>query len=156
MFSRQPLPPLSVLVIRQGDAERGADVFRKEGTCIKCHRVGGEGKQVGPDLSEIGSKLAPEAVYVSILDPSAAISFNFETYSVLLKDGRDVSGVLVSQTDESVTIKTAEAIERTFDRSEIDELAKQQISLMPSDLAQNMSTQQLVDLVAYLMSLKKN
>jgi putative heme-binding domain-containing protein len=123
---------------------------------VKCHRVGDEGKQVGPELSEIGSKLAPEAIYVSILDPSAAVSFNFETYNVLLKDGRNVSGVLVSQTDDSVTIKTAEAIERTFQRAAIDEFVKQPISLMPSDLVRNMTTQQLVDLVAYLMSLKKS
>ncbi len=101
------------------------------------------------------SKLALEAMYVAILDPSAAISFNFETYNVLMDDGRDFSGVLVSQTDDSVTIKTAEAIERTIDRDEIDELIKQQISLMPSDLAQKMTTQQLVDVVEYLMALKK-
>ena len=117
--------------------------------------------QYAPDMGnnhsqrEIGSKLAPEAMYVAILDPSAAISFNFETYNVLMDDGRDFSGVLVSQTDDSVTIKTAEAIERTIDRDEIDELIKQQISLMPSDLAQKMTTQQLVDVVEYLMALKK-
>ncbi len=153
--SRQPLPPLSELVLMKGDTARGANVFRNEGTCVKCHRIRDEGKQVGPELSEIGSKLAPEAIYVSILDPSAAVSFSFETYNLLLKDGRNVSGILVSQADGSVTIKTVEAIERTFPRAEIDELLKQPISLMPSDLAQNMSTEQLVDLVAYLMSLKK-
>jgi putative heme-binding domain-containing protein len=153
--SREPLPPLSELAKMTGDAVQGVEVFRKEGECIKCHRVRDEGKQVGPDLSEIGSKLAPEAMYVAILDPSAAISFNFETYNVLMDDGRDFSGVLVSQTDDSVTIKTAEAIERTIDRDEIDELIKQQISLMPSDLAQKMTTQQLVDVVEYLMALKK-
>ena len=153
--SREPLPPVTELARMAGDAVRGAEVFRKEGTCIKCHRIHDEGKQVGPDLSEIGGKLAPAAMYVAILDPSAAVSFNFETYNVLLNDGRNVAGVLVSKTDDSVTIKTAEAIERTINSDDIDELIKQPISLMPSDLAQHMTTRQLVDLVAYLMSLKK-
>ena len=152
----EPLPPLSQLVKMRGDIANGGHVFRKEGTCIKCHEVGQEGKQVGPNLSEIGSKLAREAVYVSILDPSAAISFHYETYNVLLRDGRDVTGLLVSDTDDSVTIKTAEAIEHTIPRAEIDEMVQHKVSLMPSGLAQNMTTKQIVDLVEYLLSLKKD
>ena len=152
--SKEPVPPLSQLVNMRGNAVRGGSVFRDQGTCIKCHQIGTEGKQVGPNLSEIGSKLAREALYVSILDPNAAISFNYETNNVLLADGREVTGILVSETDESITIKTAEAIERTINRVEIDEVVPQKVSLMPVGLVQNMTTQQLVDLVEYLLSLK--
>src|SRR5262249_52060457 len=61
----EPLPPVAELVKRSGDALRGKELFAGVGTCAKCHKVKGEGKEVGPDLSEIGSKLSKEAMYVS-------------------------------------------------------------------------------------------
>ncbi len=151
----KPLPPIAELLRRRGDARRGMEVFRTVGTCAKCHVVGDHGKEVGPNLSEIGGKLAPEAMFVSILDPSAGISHNYETHVVLLEDGTQVTGVLVSRTPDSVTIKTAEAIVRTFQSGEIDELVKQKISLMPADLQKTMTAEQLVDVVTYLKTLKK-
>ena len=152
---RQPLPPVAELVKRKGDANAGGIVFRQAGTCIKCHKVRGEGKEVGPDLSEIGSKLSREAMYVSILDPSAAISHNFETYSVLTDEGTVVAGLLISETDDSVTLRTNEGIDKRIDRDTIELLKKQTTSLMPQDLQRQMTAAQLVDLVEYLMILKK-
>ncbi len=153
--SNEPLPALAELTKMRGDATRGAVLFREQGTCTKCHTVGLSGKQVGPDLTEIGSKLARQAMFVSILDPNAAISFDYETHNVLLDDGRAISGILISETDDGITIRTAEGIDRSVSRSEIDDLTRQSVSMMPSGLAQNMTTQQLVDLVEYLMTLKK-
>jgi putative heme-binding domain-containing protein len=150
------LPPVAELVKQQGDAEQGKTVFNNAGTCAKCHVVRGQGKEVGPDLSEIGSKLSKEALFVSILDPNAGISHNYETYAAVLDDGNVVSGILVSQTDDTVVLKTAEAIIRKLDRSEIDTLQKQPVSLMPSDLQKNLTAQNLVDVVEYLTALKKN
>ena len=74
----------------------------------------------------------------------------------MLDDGNVVSGILVSQTDDTVVLKTAEAIIRKLDRSEIDTLQKQPVSLMPSDLQKNLTAQNLVDVVEYLTALKKN
>src|SRR5262249_705154 len=72
----EPLPPIPELAKRKGDAAKGAEVFRRETVgCIKCHQVNGEGIDFGPNLSEIGTKLAKEAIYEAILDPSAGISF---------------------------------------------------------------------------------
>lgn len=151
----KPLPPLAELVKRSGNIDQGRAVFVNVGTCAKCHVVRGEGKEVGPDLSEIGGKLSKEALYVSILDPSAGISHNFETYSAVLEDGNVVSGILVSQTDDAVILKTAEAIVRKLARSEIEILKKQPVSLMPSDLQKNLTAENLVDVVEYLTTLKK-
>ncbi len=151
----QPLPPIAELVKRNGDALAGALVFQKAGTCIKCHKVRGQGKEVGPDLSEIGSKLSREAMYVSILDPNAAISHNFETYSVLTDEGTVVAGLLISETDDSVTLRTNEGIDKQFDRDTIELFKKQPTSLMPQDLQRQMTVEQLVDLVQYLMTLRK-
>jgi putative heme-binding domain-containing protein len=151
----EPLPPVAELVRRAGDVERGKTLFNTTGTCAKCHKVSGEGKDVGPDLSEIGSKLSKEAMYVSILDPNAGVSFNYETYVVRTLDGTMLSGILVSQTDDAVELKTAEAVVHKLKRDEIDGLKKLPTSLMPADLQKQLKADDLVDIVEYLTTLKK-
>jgi putative membrane-bound dehydrogenase-like protein len=151
----KPLPPISELLEREGDVAKGRLVFNTVGTCAKCHIVNGIGKEVGPDLSEIGKKLSREAFFSSILFPSSGISHNYETYLLALEDGLVVNGIVASQTDESISIKGADAVVRTFRTSQIDEIQKQSISLMPADLQKTMSAEELVDVVAYMTTLKK-
>ena len=151
----RPLPALPELVKRTGNAEAGRKIFETVGTCNKCHKVRGEGKEVGPDLSEIGSKLSREAMYVSILDPSAAVSHNFETYSILTLDGLAVTGLLISETDDAVTLRNSEGIDKTVDQEDIEIFKKQKTSLMPQDLQKLLTVDQLVDLVEYTLTLKK-
>ncbi len=151
----QPLPALSALVQRKGDAKAGLKVFQTAGTCNKCHKVRGEGREVGPDLSEIGSKLSREAMYVSILDPSAAVSHNFETYSILTLDGLAITGLLITQTYEAVTLRNSEGIDKTIDQEDIEIFKKQKTSLMPQDLQKLLTVDQLVNLVEYTLTLKK-
>jgi len=151
----EPIPPTRELEKMRGDAAQGKIVFNTTGTCNKCHKVQGEGKEVGPDLSEIGSKLTREDMYVSILNPSAGVSHNYETYSLLTSDGVVLTGMLVNQTDKSVTIRNAEAIEQTVPTEDIESLKKQATSLMPADLQKNMSVRNLVDLVDFLVLLRK-
>jgi putative heme-binding domain-containing protein len=151
----KPLPPLADLLKAKGNAQRGKLVFDNTGTCAKCHVVNGQGKEVGPNLSEIGSKLSREAMFESILYPSAGISHNYESYLLLLDDGNTVQGILTSQTPDEVTVKTSDAIVRTFKRSQIEQLEKQNVSLMPADLQKVMTADELVDVVEFLSSLKK-
>ncbi len=153
--NKEPLPPIADLIKMRGNASKGKIVFNTTGTCAKCHQVNGVGKQIGPDLSEIGKKLSRLAMIQSILFPSASISHNYETYAVVLENGTQVSGVLVSQTDEMVTIKTAEAIVRTIPRSEIDEIVKKSVSMMPADLQKVMTVDDLKNVIEYLTTLKK-
>lgn len=148
-------PSLVELLKAPGDATQGKIVFDTVGSCIKCHKVNGEGKDVGPDLSEIGKKLSREALFESILFPSAAISHNYETYAILTTSGNVVTGILTSQTADEVTIKSADAISRTFKRSEIDEIVKQKISLMPADLQKTLNKQDLLNVVEYMQTLKQ-
>ena len=150
----RPLPPLAELVQRQGDRQAGEVVFSGVGTCAKCHRVAGQGTEVGPDLSQVGGKLSVESLYESILNPSAGISHNFEMYKVILVDGRTLSGVLLSQTSQEIVLKDKDAVVSTLPAAEVEELTQQQKSLMPDDLQKLLTEQQLVDLVTYLRSLK--
>jgi putative membrane-bound dehydrogenase-like protein len=151
----KPLPSITQLTRLRGDAARGKIVFAKAGTCATCHVVNGEGKEVGPNLSEIGKKLGREALFESILYPSASISHNYESYVVETKKGDVVNGLLVSQTPDEVAIKSADAIVRTFRRADIDTLARSPISIMPADLHKALTPNDLADLVEYLLTLRE-
>ncbi|MCA9230910.1 MAG: c-type cytochrome [Planctomycetales bacterium] len=152
---KKPLAPISELVTLQGDEAQGKQVFETTGTCAKCHQVGDMGKEVGPNLSEIGSKLSREAMFLAILDPSASISHSYEQYVAELDNGTLELGLLVNDTDASITLRNAEGIDKTIDRKHVAELNKSPASLMPADLQRQLTQQQLVDLVDYLMQLKK-
>jgi putative heme-binding domain-containing protein len=152
----EPLPPIAELVKQSGDVARGKELFATTGTCAKCHKVKDEGKEVGPDLSEIGSKLSKEAMYHSILDPSAGVSFNYETWALRTFDGTVLTGILVSQTDDAVELKTAEAIVHKLSRDDVEQMKKSTLSIMPADIPKLLKAQDLVDIVEYLTTLKKS
>jgi putative membrane-bound dehydrogenase-like protein len=151
----EEIPPVKKLAEMRGTAEKGKIVFNTIGTCSKCHKVLGEGKEVGPDLTEIGSKLSREEMFVAILNPSAAVSHNYETYSLLTNDGVVLTGTKIDQTDKSVTIRSAEAIEATVATEDIEQLRKQSASLMPEGLHKAMPLQSLIDLVDFMVLLRK-
>lgn len=154
--SQTQLPPLEILVKKNGNAANGRTLYNGVATCSQCHMVGTEGKNVGPGLTEIGSKLSKDAMYVSILAPSAGISHNYESFAVRTDDDETIIGLMVSDTADSVTIKDAKGIERTINRKNLGEIKKQEKSLMPENLQETMNEQGLVDLVEYLMTLKKS
>jgi putative heme-binding domain-containing protein len=149
------LPAIDELIKAKGDSQRGGQLFAKTAECAKCHLVDGQGKDVGPNLSEIGSKLSRQALFESILYPSAGISHSYETYAVESKDGNVSMGLLVSQTDAEVTIKLADALVRTYRKDEIETIKKLETSLMPADLQKTMTAQDLIDVVEYLATLRK-
>ena len=131
-------------------------LFRGVATCANCHIVGDHGKEVGPNLSEIGSKLSREAMLVSILDPSAGISHNFEQFNVLTSGGGQViTGVKVSESDSEVVIRTAEAIDRRIPQEDIEQIKKSEKSIMPENLHHLFDQKGLIDIVQYMTTLKK-
>ncbi|NOZ39998.1 MAG: c-type cytochrome [Planctomycetes bacterium] len=152
---KQPLLPLEELINLQGDIENGQQVYAKTGTCIKCHRITPAGKSIGPDLNEIGSKLTREAMFRSILDPSASISHNYEQYIAELDSGTVEAGLLINETDALITLRNVEGVDKTISRDEIESLQKSELSLMPANLQTQLTQQQLVDLVEFLLTLKK-
>lgn len=149
-----PLPPLRELARMPGDAARGRQLFATRATCGNCHVVRGEGKDVGPNLSEIGAKLPAEALLVAILDPSAGISHNYETFVATTDDGRVLTGLLVSRTDTEIVLKDAAGVAHALRAGAVEELTKSPVSLMPAGLEKTLTAQDLADLVAYLVSLQ--
>lgn len=151
----KPLPSLGELAMLKGNSGNGAKIYATTGKCANCHIVNNQGKEVGPNLSEIGSKLSRQAMFESIIFPSAGISHNYETFSAVMKDGTIFNGILISETADAVTLRNNEAITKTVARQDIDELVKQKLSLMPADLAKLLSIQELTDVIEYLATLKK-
>ena len=151
----KPLPSISELLKLKGDPANGAAVFRRENVgCIKCHQIKGEGTDFGPNLSQIGTKLGKDALYESILEPSAGISFGYEGWQLQLKNGDDASGIIVSETGDEVALKAVGGIVTRYKKSDIAARTQQKLSPMPADLQRTMTAQELVDLVEYLATLK--
>ena len=151
----EPLPPVADLAKRKGDPPKGEKVFNSPTAgCATCHQVKGQGIDFGPNLTEIGTKLAREALYEAILDPNAGISFGYEAWNVELKSGDELYGLIVSDTPQEVAIKSVGGIVTKCRPADIARRDKSKLSIMPAGLQQNMSTQDLVDLVEYLASLK--
>lgn len=146
------LPAISVLASRSGDAVKGREVFTN--LCSTCHQVNKEGVNFGPDLSEIGKKLSEEAMYTSILFPDQGISFGFEGYRFKLNNGSTAFGRIVSETAEKVDVQFMQQT-TSIPAEQIVSRVKIENSLMPSDLQQLMTEQELVDLVGYLQGLGK-
>ena len=131
-------------------------MFRRETVdCSEFHQVNGEGVEFGPNLSEIGTKLGKDAIYESILDPSAGIAAGYEAWQINLKNGDESYGLLASETADELAIKTVGGIVTRYKKSDIVNRTKQKVSVMPAGLQKAMSQAELVNLVEYLSSLKK-
>ncbi|MDQ1086248.1 PVC-type heme-binding CxxCH protein [Siphonobacter sp. SORGH_AS_1065] len=149
----KPIPKIEEMVSLSGDVQRGVKVFAQN--CAVCHQINGQGADFGPKLSEIGSKLPKEGQYMAILYPSAGISFGFEGWNVQLKDGTNLVGIVASKTESDLDLKYPGGTAQRLKMTQVKSMKQQQDSMMPAGLHENMSKQELADLVEYLMTLKK-
>ncbi len=148
------MPNLNELLAMKGNPQNGITIFQNN--CTVCHQVNGKGMDFGPKLSEIGSKLPREAQYISILHPDAGISFGYEGYELKMKDGSLNIGIIASQTENDIDLKMPGGATTKVKRKDVASMKKLDNSMMPTGLHEAMSTQELVDLVEYLMTLKKS
>ncbi len=140
-----------------GDAEAGRRVFlhKAEVSCVRCHKLKGEGGDVGPDLHGIGSKQGREYLLESIVDPNKQIAKGFETVVLALKSGRVEMGVIKADDARAITIMTAEGKRVTVPKDQIEERSSGK-SAMPEDVVKKLTKRELRDLVEFLASLKQD
>jgi putative heme-binding domain-containing protein len=148
----KPLPLISQLLKQKGTAQLGESVFVQN--CSSCHQIGKQGVNFGPALTLIGGKLTKEALYVAILHPDAGISFGYEGFVFKMKDGSMSAGIIASQTADAIEIKMPGGVVSKYAKSDIVSKKPMESSMMPSNLQQAITEQELVDLVEYLSSLK--
>jgi len=139
-----------------GDAARGKQVFHGTAgiSCKNCHRIGQDGKEVGPDLTAIAKKYPRAELLESILEPSKRIDAKYLTYLVETKQGRVLTGLLVSKDESEVVLRDATNLLIQVPADDVEQLVTQPKSLMPELLLRDMTAQQVADLLAYLSSLK--
>jgi putative heme-binding domain-containing protein len=141
------------LALHGGDSSAGKDLAfgHPAAQCIRCHKVGVDGGELGPDLSKVAGRLSREKLLESIVDPAAELAEGFGLLIATLKDGKIVSGTLVGKTDTVYTVKTGEGKEIKVDRKSIK--TEQMTSSMPPMNA-ILKPREVRDLVEYLSGLK--
>ncbi|TWU17149.1 Cytochrome c [Novipirellula galeiformis] len=132
-----------------GSVEAGRAVFAKR--CAACHKMDGVGHELGPNLRSITDR-NPSSLLTAILDPSDAADAKYLSYIALTDDGRAISGLITSETAGSITMVGQENKQQVILRSELEEIRSTGKSLMPDGLEQDMSHQDIADLIAYLRS----
>lgn len=140
----------------RGNSANGAKLFRdtKRTKCAICHRVEDTGGEVGPDLSKIGGKFDRPHLIESLLEPSRQIVEGYRSSTVITNDGRSWIGVIKSESDDSLTLLDSENKTIDIQQSDIEARKTNRLSLMPDNLAHDLSQQEFVDLVAYLETLR--
>ncbi|OYV96747.1 MAG: hypothetical protein B7Z73_00200 [Planctomycetia bacterium 21-64-5] len=139
---------LSAARLSNADKSRGRAVFAK--SCATCHRLFGTGGEIGPDLTG-GNRKNLDYLLSNIVDPSAVVSKDHLMSVLLLSDGRVVNGIVMAETEEAVTVQTAQA-RQVISRSEIEERSPSKLSLMPDGLLQPLQPADIADLFGYLMN----
>ncbi|MEM9644055.1 MAG: PVC-type heme-binding CxxCH protein [Planctomycetota bacterium] len=131
------------------DKVRGEALFKTH--CSACHRVGGLGHELGPNLTSIRSRGA-ESVLVNVLDPNREVNSQYVNYLALTKDGDAVSGMIRSENASSMTFSRGKGLEKTLLRVNLEEITRTRQSIMPEGFERVLDPKAMADLIFYLMN----
>lgn len=139
-----------------GDVRRGQTVFNSQQTaCASCHKIGYVGGTVGPDLTNISQVRTERDLLEAIVYPSASFVRSYEPVMILTKYDEEYSGVLRKDLADEVVIAIGPTTEVRIERSDIVEIRPSAVSVMPGGLDEQLTKQQLADLVAFLKNTKR-
>ena len=142
-------------LVPKGDVRRGQLVFHSQkATCTACHALGYVGGRIGPDLSRVGKIRSERDLVESIIYPSASFVRSYEPIVVATKSGKTHAGLIKQESPEDVVVTVSAREEVRLRREEIEEIHPGTVSLMPSGLDQQMTLQELADLVVFLKTTK--
>lgn len=160
-FHRKSAPErhgrLSQLALADGgNPVRGREIYlnTEKSGCIKCHRLGDQGGAIGPDLTGAGRRFSRIHIIESILEPSRTIAPAFRNMSIRLKDGQEVTGVRVGESESVLTLGDAQGQSHALKKDQIEELQILELSIMPEGLESGLTDAEFADLVAFLAEQK--
>jgi len=142
------------LVASKGNAAHGKIVYlnTKLVACATCHRMEGVGGAVGPDLTRVWDTHSLDKMLESMIEPSKEIKEGYQSYTATTLDGRVVSGLKISETNQAVVIREATGRDVKILKTDLDQLGTTKLSLMPDNAVSQLSFDQFIDLLAFLKS----
>lgn len=139
------------VAVRIGDPIRGQELFLGEGQCADCHRVNGNGPRTAPDLSEIGAIRTPASLQRNLLDPAAAILPINRPIRIVTREEETVIGRRLNEDTYTVQVIDSNERLRSFIKSD---LVSYEISMQPSKAPTTLSSDEVADVVGYLLTLR--
>ncbi|OOG77111.1 PVC-type heme-binding CxxCH protein [Algoriphagus sp. A40] len=130
----------------------GKAVFTK--TCGSCHKMYGEGGIIGPDLTG-SNRTDPEYILMNVLEPTAEIQDDYKMVVINTRDGRTYSGNIISENERQVTLRIVGQDQVLINKSGILSREVTDVSMMPSGLFENLSQEEIVNLMGYLKTNKR-
>ncbi|MCU0707207.1 MAG: sorbosone dehydrogenase, partial [Pirellula sp.] len=143
------------LAMQQGDPTHGETIYRRsELQCIQCHRIGGVGGLVGPDLTSIGAQAPADYLLEALLNPAAKVKEGYNAKLVRTDNDEVLAGIPVRESDDEVVLRLADNREISIDKSSIVDI-KESRSLMPDGLLDSLTEKEAVDLLRFIVELGK-
>ena len=134
-----------------GDAARGLAVYQR--ACLICHRAGGQGMEVGPDLLTVKNK-GRAALLTAILEPNKEIAAQYMSFLVQTRAGESYLGVIADDTATQLTLRMPGGVSKTILRADVTGSSSDGRSLMPEGLEGGLTTQDMADLLTFIETLK--
>lgn len=153
-YSLDELIELSKTEMKGRDFKNGLKMY-SAARCVVCHRFGGDGGATGPDLTQAAGRFNFKDVAEAIVDPSKVVSDQYKTTQLETNDGKAYTGRVVSVTNDSITLlidpeDSTKLV--TVKKSNIETQQLSSVSLMPKDLLKQLNQDEVLDLMAYLLS----
>ena len=136
-----------------GDASRGLTVFEGKGDCAKCHRTDGSGAGMAPDLVDVGALRTAAALQASVLDPSSVMAPINRPVRAVTKDGRTINGRRLNADTYTVQLIDDQGRLASLVKADLRTYTISTSSPMPAYKGK-LSSEEVADVVAYLLSLK--
>jgi quinoprotein glucose dehydrogenase len=138
-----------------GDAAAGKSIFieNQQIACFRCHKINGEGGDVGPDLTGLGERKGREYLLESIVQPNKQIAIGFESVLLTMKGGAEFAGLVKSETDTELVLNSPEDGIMTLKKADVQ--ARQRgLSAMPEEMVTFLSKRELRDIIEFLATTK--
>jgi len=152
------LPHVTEENLENRDLQRGCAIFRKA-RCHTCHRIGSSGGTLGPNLTAVGGRFRPRDVLEAIIEPNKVVADSYRTTLFLMNDGRQIAGQIVDLGRGQYTVRTdpLQPFARVrLNESDIEKTRPSKVSLMPSGLVNHLTRNEILDLMAYLLTSSPN
>jgi putative heme-binding domain-containing protein len=134
--------------------ERGKTAFAAA-RCVVCHRFAGEGGATGPDLTQLAGRFGVKDIAEATVDPNKVISDQYRAYVIETSEGQSFTGRVVSENNGVLTVVTnPEDAAKTVQvkKTDIETMKPSTVSLMPADLLKPLGREEVLDLMAFILS----